>query len=341
MYNYLIKPIDLFILGNPSPFNSAEQTYRASEKIINPIPFFGALRKKFKDAQINFISLISKNKFLFPLPFDIVKTDTDYKQGILKRTASSKFVSDSEDEYWVSFGEEKIHREFDRYIDSYFMDKYLLSEFEVENIKTSEPIKTEKRIGIKIDRQKRTTEEGFLYFEEYLRFKEDSAFYIKTNFKASEKTIKLGGESRMAILEEIEIAIEDEFVNIDRIQEHIINNGLFKLILLTPTNGPCEISGARMIAKVVERPYVYSGWLRKDKDAFPSRLFNLIKPGAVFYYRIENSNREEFVKSLFNRFWLKPAFFKPDFPYFESLDGINPLCLGLTIIGTVKEVSYE
>lgn len=341
MYNYIIKPIDLFILGNPSPFNSAEQTYRASEKIINPIPFFGAFRKNFKDVKISFITLIEKNKFLFPLPFDIAKTETGYRQGILKKTVSSKFVSDSKDECWVSFGEEKIYRELDKYIDSNLMGKYLLNDFGERDIKTIKPFKTEKRIGIKINRQKRTTEEGYLYFEEYLRFKEDFAFYIKTDCEVSEKTIKLGGESRMGILEKTDTDIEDEFVNIDRIQEHIINNGLFKIILLTPTNGPCEIPGARMIAKIVERPYVYSGWLRKDKYAFPSKLFNLIKPGAVFYYRIEDSNIEEFVKSLFDRFWQKPAFFKPDFPYFESIDGINPLCLGLTLIGTVKEVSHE
>lgn len=347
MYNYVLRPMDLIMLGGPSPFNSSEQSFRVSEKILNPIPFFGALRKEAEDIKIRFLSFviendIGKKDFLFPIPFDIRKIVTSrkekkYKDGTLMK---SDFISNSEDNYWISFGEEKVYREENEYIDSNTMENYLLGVLK-DNFSTYVPFKAEKRVGIKIKHPQRTTDEGYLYFEEYLRLEKNVSFYIKTNSKLSGKAVKLGGESRIAIVKRTDNDVIDEFVNVDCVQEKIIKNGFFKLILLTPTNSACEISGAKMIAKIVGRPYIYSGWLRKGDKAFPSRLFKMIKPGAVFYYQIENGDRAGFVERLFEKFWLKPSLFTPDFPYFESIDGNNPICLGLTIIGSVKEVKDE
>jgi CRISPR-associated protein Cmr3 len=76
--------------------------------------------------------------------------------------------------------------------------------------------------------------------------------------------------------------------------------------------------------------------------SFPSRLFKIIPQGAVFYYRIKDKqNIDEFLDRLFDRFWLKPAFFTEELPYFEKLeDGTNPLGFGLSIIG-VADVERE
>jgi len=334
--NYIAKPIDLILFGSPSPFNSTEQTYRSSDFILNPIPFYGAMRKYNKNISFDYISLIKREDFLFPLPFDIVEVKGKYSQGKLKKISIKELISDSLDDYQIIFDEGKFKRHFDKYIPSYHLEEYLCGK-EDREIRPITPFETEKRIGIKINREKKTTEEGYLYFEDFVRLEKGVSFYIKTDGDLQNKILKIGGEARMVMIEKFNKDIDAEFVNQDRIKKTIKETGLFKLILLTPTNAPCNIQGAKMISKITGRPYVYSGWLRKKNRSFPSKLFRLIRPGAVFYYRIEDKNRDDFVKGLFNRFWLKPGFFKPDFPYFENKEGINPLCLGLTIIGTVKE----
>lgn len=344
MNSYVFTPADILIFGQPSPFNSTEKIYRESDFVLNPIPFFGALRKKDKDIVISFISYTFNNHFLFPVPFDIVEIEK--KHRLAKVTGTEKrYISDFTDEYTVTFPEGKVIPISSNYfVDSNWLDNYLMGENELlfdrsGRIMLFEPFKKEYRVGITINHESRTTEKGYLYFENFLRLDEKNrcGFYIECNVDIANKSITLGGESRVVYVVKKELDINTEFVNQDRIKGIIHKTGLFKLLLLTPTNDICEIPGAKLIAKRVGRPYVYAGWLRKDKFAFPSRLFRLIRPGAVFYYRIENSDSKGFVERLFERFWLKPSFFKPDFPYFEQKNGINPLCLGLTIIGAIKE----
>lgn len=348
MNDYILKPLDVVMLGEPAPFNITEQTYRKSLTILNPIPFFAVLRRESKGVKINFISFVQEGRFLFPLPFDVVEVSGKYKVGKLVKS-KTPFLSDSHDEYLITFGDGKL-KTLDEYVDSYWLEKYLLCEEKLliderGMLKTYRPYDSECRVGIKINHDKRTAEYGHLYFENYLRFNDikETGFYIKTTIDIPHKTVTLGGESRMAQIEKVSRDIDGEFVNQDKIKEKIKKTGLFKILLLTPTNSPCEITGTKLIAKIVRRPYVYSGWLRKDNIAFPSRLFRLIKPGAVFYYKIEDKNLDvdSFIEKLFDKFWLKPSFFKSDFPYFESIEGTNPICLGLTIIGATEEAKDE
>jgi CRISPR-associated protein Cmr3 len=63
----------------------------------------------------------------------------------------------------------------------------------------------------------------------------------------------------------------------------------------------------------------------------------------VFYYKIDedivkdSSRLERFLNNLFSQYWLKPAFFVPEYPYFEKTeDGTNPLGFGLSIIGLAQ-----
>lgn len=348
MSKYILKPLDVIILGEPLPFNSAEQTYRKSSSILNPIPFFACLKKQSKNAKIHFISIIQEGRFLLPVPFDIAEVEGKVKLGKLQKS-KKLFLSDSNDEYLITFGEGKLKSIDDRnYVDSNWLEQYLMGEekYLIDTqgmIKTYRPCDSEYRVGIQINHNTRTAEQGYLYFENYLRFNntEKTGFYLKTSVGIKDKILNLGGESRVAQIENFSRDIDEEFVNQDKIKEKIKQTGVFKIILLTPTNAPCEIDGAKLVAKIVRRPYIYSGWLRKDSKSFPSRLFRLIKPGAVFYYKIETEDVEGFITKLFEKFWLKPAFFKPDFPYFESIEGINPICLGLTIIGAIEEVENE
>jgi CRISPR-associated protein Cmr3 len=84
------------------------------------------------------------------------------------------------------------------------------------------------------------------------------------------------------------------------------------------------------------KPIVFGGWFNvydedKKRDNFPSRLFKLIPAGSVFYYKLEDENK---LDKIFEKYWLKPSFFVPDYPYFEkSAYGTNPLGFGLSIIG--------
>jgi CRISPR-associated protein Cmr3 len=343
MFNYLIKPLDLILFGDPSAFNATERTFRKASGLLNPIPFYGALRKIHKSAFIEFFGIVKENDFFLPLPADIVKIERRYRTGTLRKLKQT-IVNASADTHHVHFDEEKIKREDGYFLKSHEFEDYLLCD-KCEGFNPVTPFKTERRVGIKINRTSRTTEKEHLYFEEYIRLEDNTSFCLKTATDIAKITIPLGGESRVATIEKSDKDIAYDFVKQDKIRGEISKTGLFKLIVLTPTNALAEIEGAKLIANIAGRPFIYSGWLRSpDKSGdrgFPSRLFKLIKPGAVFYYKIEADNKDKFITALFDRFWLKASFFRPDFPYFESRDGINPLCLGLTIIGTVKEDEDE
>jgi len=357
----LIKEIDRLIFGDGRPFNSGENTFRTSINNIFNIPVYSFIKKFFNgNPELEFIGLAKKGKyFIFPFPLDL----------------NYKLVYERERFYLKPFNKDKI-KEY-KYLNLRIYKNYLKNEkidnF-VETIKNNAYealFSTNSFVGIQLDRQLRTTQEGKLYFENFLSLTKNSdsinsfkmeEYYLYVRLKQSKNKVNiekylvlLGGESRLAKLESLnENLISKNFKNnfVEDIKSKIQKTKYFKIILLTPTNYPPEIEGAKRIAQLTGRPIAFSGWFNvyEDKeedskkiDSFPSRLFKLIPAGSVFYYKIDDEitkddkKLKEFTEKLFDEYWLKPSFFVPEYPYFEKAkDGTNPLGFGLSIIGVAQ-----
>ncbi|WP_029521647.1 type III-B CRISPR module-associated Cmr3 family protein [Persephonella sp. KM09-Lau-8] len=340
MSRYLITPIDVLIFGDGKPFNAGEQHSREISFFLNPVPFVSAFNKNTSlKTGLRFLSLYDeKNQnFLFPVPLDIgfEKDGKKVVNSFLRKT-NEDFISSEELEFFVEFNTDKKMEVGGRYINTEGLKSYLLNEkLEEKNVYNlfGDIIEKEIRTGIEIDRTTRTTKEKMLFFQPFIRFNENIKFSVEFKQEVEKDFLTIGGEAKIVNISTTEksptVLFEDVKENIKRkIQE----TGYFKIILLTPTNYPLEIEGAKLIAQLTGKPITFSGWYNiyeEDKkiDSFPTRLFKLIPEGSVFYYKLENKTK---LDEIFNNYWLKPNFYVHELPYFDKS---NPIGFGLTIIG--------
>ncbi|MEM3369179.1 MAG: CRISPR-associated protein, partial [Thermoproteota archaeon] len=67
-------PYDVFLLSDGRGFTKGESTFRESVFFINPIPILGSVNKiTGKKLNIEFISLIKKDKLYFKAPITLKK----------------------------------------------------------------------------------------------------------------------------------------------------------------------------------------------------------------------------------------------------------------------------
>jgi len=147
------------------------------------------------------------------------------------------------------FGGRDIHFEsVNGYIEGNNLVKYLkgeLGEKELEGavVNENELLKRESRVGIKLDNSK-TTEEGYFYKVEFLRFEKDAgvsvwfgkdADIVKKHLDNGNRLLKLGGENRFVTFEfDDGDPIEDYRDSWKDIRKRINESGRFKLYVATP-----------------------------------------------------------------------------------------------------------
>ena len=346
----LIKEIDKLILGDGRPFNSGENTFRIHFNEILNIPVYSLLKNTVEqEPKIEFIGIVRNKKYImFPFPLDIFY----------------KLVYKYNRFYLEPLSKEKI-KEY-KYLNLRMCKKYLKNE-KIDNLKDTlknnayeNLFNINFKVGIQLDRRTRITEKSKLYFESFYYLANnknlnnklkltDYYIYVRLNkdVNLQYKLGLLGGETQLIRLEKPEqdlIRKNFEKKLEDDIKTEIKKTKHFKIILLTPTNSPPEIEGAKPIAQLTGKPIAFSGWFNiyedkynlnsKKLDSFPSRLFKLIPAGSVFYYKLEDESKLE---EIFRKYWLKPSFFVPEYPYFEKTeDDTNPLGFGLSIIGVAQ-----
>jgi len=337
MGSYLINPLDILIFGDGKPFNAGEQHNREINFFLNPVPFVSAFNKYTGlKTGLNFLSLYDKQKqdFLFPVPLDIgFEENGEIITSSLKKS-NDDFVSSEEIDFFIEFKTNKKMKVGGKYINTEGLKNYLIGEdIDKNNIYNlyGKILETEVRTGIQIERISRTTKEKMLFFQPFIRFCENFKFFVKYKQDIDKEFLTLGGESKAVNVFPIFQNSVDSLKEIKAsVKEKIEKDNLFKIILLTPTNYPPEIEGAKLIAKVVGKHITYSGWINWLKEkGFPSRIFRLIPEGSVFYYRLEDKNK---LDEIFENYWLKPSFYIHELPYFDRK---NPIGFGLTIIGAI------
>lgn len=311
--NIKLKPYDTFMFGDGKEFG-LEQTFRDSTFFINPIPILGALNTIGKKHNVEFLSLAKDNELYFKMPFDVKKEKNKdlFHEGKLKEV--NRIISEKELTHIVIFDTKEKIKDADYYIDQETFKKYLRGDENfTKNLqeKTCKYIKIENEIrpGIAMDHINGSVKEGALFHQIFKRFEENTYFYVKANIEELPSYLRVGGEQKLFNTKEDEDRLKyfDDIKS--QIQENIEKSGLFKIILLTSSNGIPDIEGAKLIANL-SKYTIYSGWF-KDK---PTRIFRLILEGSVFYYKLEDMSK---AGDIVDRFWFKPAFYKKEYPYFD------------------------
>lgn len=347
----LIKPYSKIFFGDGRSINKGEAIFAGKDFYINSIPFFSLFGK------IKNIFLCKNEKtILFPIPKDIIflkreDNNKKYKLGKYKLKIQDKKIL-----LLPNLDKKQKIKDINAFFHENKLKEYLQERLSENSFyeEYKDLIKTQIIPNISLDRVKKITNNRMLSFKVVNEFKEEinNTLYIfveteKDNNKIGKEIYYLlGGETSVAtakILKSDEIDLLEGLKNenfIKNIKNKIIETKYFKIVLLTPTNYPPEIKGAKLIAQITGKLIPFSGWFNiydnssKKIDGFPSRLFKLIPSGAVFYYKLED---ERELEKIFDNFWLKPAFFVKEYPYFERLEnGTNPLGFGLSIIGVAN-----
>lgn len=342
MSKYLITPIDVLIFGDGKPFNAGEHHSREINFFLNPIPFVSAFNKNTNlKTGLRFLSFYDEKAqgFLFPVPLDVgFEKDGEIVNSFLKK-ADEDFVSCKELEYFVEFDTNKKMEVGGKYINTQGLKNYLFEENLEEKYFYNlfgYIIEKEIRTGIEIDKTTRTTKEKMLFFQPFIRFSQNIKFFTEFKQEIEKDFLTIGGEAKVVNVSTTEKSPAVLFEDIkENIKNKIQETGYFKIILLTSTNYPPEIEGAKLIAQLTGKPITFSGWYNiykenKKIDSFPTRLFKLIPEGSVFYYKLENKDK---LDEIFNNYWLKPNFYIHELPYFDKN---NPIGFGLSIIGVAN-----
>lgn len=287
--------------------------------------------------------LLLKNESIYvSVPLDVKKLGSDCK--ILTSFNWSEFCIESDLKfcYYPHIPADTILDDVVGYISLRdLIDFYLLNTTNNCQVKTfNEIFDYEQRVGIALNSQTNTAEEGKLYTINYVRLKDGWSFYAKIeNLSALPKkgTIKFGGANRVCYYEELE---EDPLriywrEKIDEILKEKINKTKkFKLVFLTPTifkNGwlpecitlkeedyilKLDSIEAKLLTAAVGKPKFISGWDIANRR--PKPLRKLVPSGSVYYFELISGD----IDDLFNKFNFK-----------NFSDENTNLGFGLTIIG--------
>jgi CRISPR-associated protein Cmr3 len=330
-----LTPYDVFIFSDGRPFNRGENLFREGRFFLNPIPILSFANRSTKEKlNIEFISLIKEKTLYFKVPIEIKKSK--YQDTLITpklKKLNYTVISKEPINYILDYQTQDKMEDINAYIDVESFIKYLKGEsFESKNFLT---LHSEARTGIKLDRKTRTTEEGMLYTQIYIRFPENVGFFVKFNKDIDTHFFVLGGEGKLFNVQKTQDFTEILEKEKENIKQQIKEKKIFKIILLTPTNDIPELSGSTLIAKMIGKHITYSGWInyykgKIDSNILPTRIFRLIPEGSVFYYKLEDETK---LDEIFEKYWLKPAYKVKEYPYFD----INkPSGFGLSIIGTIK-----
>ncbi len=180
--------------------------------------------------------------------------------------------------------------------------RYLQGEAPSEVHKECEFVEREHRFGIALERGLRTVRESYLYLAEFLRLKEDVAFWVEVegiseaDLGGKEGFLQLGGEARVAYYEVQEAGLDSLLTPPNPLPKR------FKVVLLTPAWFSCgwQPQGAnwgqffvapkgsvRLVSAILPRYQAIGGAYVDDqrrKGAFQKPMRRFVPAGSVYFF---------------------------------------------------------
>jgi len=343
------KDIPIFDLNNLTEDNFPN-SLKDIKKLLEDIGHPYISKNSIPDISIKGVFLYNrKNEELFPIPKGLRKiyfnngNKSFFDNTIPKREISKKLILEYNEE--LKFDKNSVQNlmlssavKDSEEIDGSFITKSGIIKYlsgDSNKISKNEiisynqmPYQMEWQIGIQINKETYTAEEGKLYRTQKLRFKEDiqknQGFVIwydneliEKYFKLIQKsenqdrrkifTGKLGGENKSIYLKEIEsINIKNQF-SYDKIFDLIEKNNRFLIYLATPAIFIHEnkidwkpsldtIESITGIGKenilfcggLLDKPLLIGGFNTIEKNPLPLR--RMVPAGSVYFYKYDNGS---------------------------------------------------
>ena len=339
-FTLIIQPHDVVLFRDGKPFSAGMDTRARS--LFPPTPFTiqGAIRarvlfssgislaeyyeQKTPRAQelLNLISapdkgygqLRLKGPFLarrkngkwipyFPLPADVVKVGESYEllQPLEKPCWQSNVPDDQLRPLWIRTANRA--EEVRGWVSEDNLRKYIEGEAPHEVLEESRFVERESRFGIAIERERRTVRESHLYLAEFLRLKEEVAFWVEvegidqSKLGGEEGFLQLGGEARAAYYKVQEQSLDSLLTPPNSLPRR------FKVVLLTPAwfsggwrpengNWGAFFKGSvRLISAVIPRYQAMGGAYASHQQTKgiqrPMRRF--VPAGSVYFFECDSS----------------------------------------------------
>ena len=306
-----IEALDTLIFQDGKPFDKSSDNWGNSLVMPTPSTIYGALRATYfanhpdelskanesddptKELKINYIALKHQDKLFFPIPKDCV--DVNNKVEVLSLTENKYTNNPLKYIFTLDSEVETIERgyldnsNFQRYVNSKEIGSYEIEERFLIH---------ENKIGIGLDKQRKSVKEGLLYRVDMLRYK-DLKIVIGFDGLEIENSgfMRLGGEGKGAFYQNIE---KLKFPKIEKLTKNI-----FKLYCSTPTifkngwypewidsknNYQGEFNGVKvqLIASSIGKYQSIGGFDIKKRR--PKEMVRVVPTGSVYYFEILDNN---------------------------------------------------
>jgi len=335
----LLEPLDVLMFRSSRPFFRGEQ-HIAEAGPISPATFAGAIKTKllldynpnpprewwkktdFKkiaesigspenDGKIRILCVLfaDMNTFeeYFPIPLDIVFSEKNDSAMLLKPLENNIFALDTA--FYSLISQSFYVRTEALYLKREGFFKYLQgglpAEYQEFFEKTTDLYGYERRTGIALRRDMKTTEEGMFYLAEFLRLQNRVGFMVWLNGIDSfpdEGLLKLGGEGRGCSYRKL----EDWKPDVSKVIEEANASHRFKLYFATPTifakNGyetwwhpnlgileekmGVELS---LVSAALGKPIMIGGWDAAKNKQKP--LQKAVPAGTVYFFKIKGEKK--------------------------------------------------
>ena len=379
-----IKPNDTLFFRSGRPFSMGAETWADFIFPPNPSTVYGAIRtflilqrgslSKFLSEKMETYEDIGTKKqkgtlriygpflydeisgsILFPAPADLVKIKREGKEKFVKLSFQEKpkiFFSDFSLDGCLIFKErEKKVEEPEGFIEEISLKEYLEGK-KTEFSLVKEVFKEELKIGIKRERETKTSEEAHIYRVPMLRFKKfkkEMSFLVELDGVKDfpEKGIfQLGAEGRIVNFKVIKENLLEELRNVN----FELKNGIFKVYLATPAifekgwlpswidekNLEGEFKGLKLklVTVVLKKHKLIGGWNLADNR--PKPMYKAVPEGSVYYFKVLNGVDEEEIKKVFHFKNISDEFSSEKFKDLSEMDKFLPKeGFGLALIGGV------
>jgi len=323
--------------------------------VVGDISEFGSLEIKGP-----FIFEVDSNALIVPLPYDLLENkDNETFVKIISVVPDTSLDHYSNLRYKIKpampqgdIEGKETEENFVRITD--FVGNYFNQEFNGESLyktilKRNEIFEIERKVGIKLDKSTKSTEENYLYSASHIRLKEGFGFLVEVNkvevnndnnLLPNQGYLRLGGDTRVAEFKEIDF-------DLSSITEDIVNNlpelnedFLLEFILLTPAifkNGwypdflnndmgflKGEFGGISLtlISAVLGKP-LYIGGFDLAKG-YPKEMKKAVPAGSVYYFKIDGATDRDKIKEFIKKY---------NFSSIETEPLFKKQGFGITLIG--------
>ena len=288
---YEIKTYNSIWFGGLKHMTSGEEHYAKSGFLPNIMRLFHIVKSN-NEGKCYGVLIKKRDKLFFPLPADIVgKRKTGGEWKLLKLIKSKLWFEDLELIPLIT-GTFEAYESAEGYMISHKGIKLWMSAFK-ENLDKTEQrlneeivsiddlIKRELKVGLQINKDTGTAEEGMLYFQERIRIEDDTS-YVFIADKINKKIPFFGGERNPAVIKELD-SIELKELD-EKIQ--ILKNNYYRFYILSHTffeNKELKIGNITF-----ELIWIYSRG-SEFISGYRKPAIEMLKPGSVLVLRAKEN----------------------------------------------------